>query len=171
MTPLHPAIVHFPIALAVTSVAADSASFVWSSSALAVVGAWTIAMAAAGSVAAAAAGYRDMRRDRLNPRTHALVHLHMRFGFVVVTALIALAAWRWAANAPSPVYLAFAWIALIVVLAQAWLGGEVVYAHGAGVAAAEQGQAPASQAQRPSVRLYRRLMGAEPGERDDHRHS
>ncbi|MFX8527723.1 DUF2231 domain-containing protein, partial [Acinetobacter baumannii] len=83
-----------------------------------------------GGVAAVAAGYRDMRRDMLTARTHAIVHLHSRFGLIVAAALIALAAWRWPANSPSPIYLAFGWTALVLVLVQAWLGGELVYAHG-----------------------------------------
>ena len=43
-------------------------------------------------------------------------------------------------------------------LLQAWLGGEIVYAHGAGVAAASQGLKPPEQAQRPSNRFYRLIM-------------
>ncbi len=39
-----------------------------------------------GGVAAAAAGYRDMRRDTLDAQTHAIVHLHSRFGLIVVRA-------------------------------------------------------------------------------------
>lgn len=170
MPPLHPAIVHFPVALTVASVVADSAGLAWSSSALTATGGWTILMAGVGGVAAAAAGYRDMRRDTLNTRTHAIVHLHLRFGLLVVAAVIALAAWRWIDPPPGPLYLLFAWLALVLVLAQAWLGGELVYAHGAGVAAAGQGQAPASEAQIPSTWLYRRLMRVEPGAHGDHDH-
>lgn len=169
MPPLHPAIVHFPVALTVTSIVSDSVGLVCKLPASTTVGQWTMLAAAAGGVVAAAAGYRDMRRDRLNPQTHAIVHLHMRIGLVIVATLIALATWRWVENLPGLLYIAFGWTGLTLLLVQAWLGGEMVYAHGAGVAAAGQGQGSASEAQLPSIWFYRRLMRNEPGEHtDDH---
>lgn len=110
---------------------------------------------------AVAAGHRDMRRDALKARTHVMVHLHLRFGWAVLIALIALAAWRWTATLPGAIYLGLGWLTVALVLLQAWLGGELVYAHGAGVAAAGQGQRAASEAQLLSIRLYRRLMGTD----------
>ena len=168
MPPLHPAIVHFPVALAVTSVASDTAGALLAIRSLKSVGEWTIAIAVGGAALAVAAGYRDMRRDALKARTHAMVHLHLRFGWAVLIALIALAVWRWIATLPSAIYLGLGWLTVALVLLQAWLGGELVYAHGAGVAAAGQGHLAASEAQLPSIRLYRRLMGTDPAGHGEH---
>lgn len=157
MPPLHPALVHFPIALTVTSVAADSLANALALPDLAGVGHWTILFAAAGALAAAAAGQRDMRLDKLKPTTHQIVHLHRFLGWTVVANLILLAVSRWGLGGQSLVYLIYGWLIVALVLLQAWLGGELVYAHGAGVAAADQGQQPAGAAQLPSLRFYRRL--------------
>lgn len=162
MPPLHPALVHFPIALTVTSVATDSLARIMALPGLSSVGQWTVAFAAAGAVVAAATGQRDMRLDKLKTATHAIVHLHRTFGWSVVANLLLLAAARWVLDGPGPVYLIYGWFVVILVLAQGWLGGELVYAHGAGVAAADQGQVSAGAAQQPTLRLYRRLTRADP---------
>lgn len=162
MPPLHPALVHFPIALSVTSVVTDSLNILLALPQLSSVGQWTVALSAAGAMVAAVAGERDMRLDRLSAATHAIVHLHRTLGWSVVANLLLLAAARWAVDGPGPIYLIYGWFVILLVLAQGWLGGELVYAHGAGVAAAGQGQEPASEAQQPTLRLYRRLTRADP---------
>ena len=93
-TPVHPAIVHFPIALTVSTVLSDAAA-VLEAPALHAVGAWTILFAAVVGVATIVAGYWDMKRDALAPRTHAMVHLHLRFGLGVGFVLALLIIWRW----------------------------------------------------------------------------
>lgn len=158
MPTIHPAIVHFPIALTVTSVASDTAGVIFQAGGLSDVGRWTIALAVAGGALAIPAGYRDMRRDALRPGTHDLVHLHKHIGWTIATTLVVLGIWRWAGGMPGVVYLVVGWLGVALVLLQAWLGGEIVYAHGAGVAAASQGLKPPEQAQRPSNRFYRLIM-------------
>src|SRR3546814_15816451 len=79
MSPLHPAIVHFPIGLTIASVIADTAAAATGWSSLASAGAWMVLGAAAGVTVAVAAGYYDMKRDSLCEETHRLVHLHLRF--------------------------------------------------------------------------------------------
>src|SRR3546814_14242437 len=80
MSPLHPAIVHFPIGLTIASVIADTAAAATGWSSLASAGAWMVLGAAAGVTVAVAAGYYDMTRDSLCEETQRLVHLHLRFG-------------------------------------------------------------------------------------------
>lgn len=82
MPPLHPALVHFPVALALTSVACDTLGKILALSDLVAVGQWTILFAAVASVVAALAGQRDMRLDKLKPATHAVVHLHQMLGWI-----------------------------------------------------------------------------------------
>lgn len=169
MPPIHPALVHFPIALTVVSVAADSWAGVGGPASLGPVGQWSIAVAAGGAVLAAIAGYWDMKRNKLAHETHEMVHLHMKFGIALATALVLGAIWRWNADAPSLVYLVAGWIIVAAIGAQAWFGGEIVYAHGGGVAAANQGSMPENEAKRPSRRLYRSLKGKAPSaEHEEH---
>ena len=159
MPPVHPAIVHYPIALTVTSIVAETVGVAAGMPSLLPVGQWTIAIAAAGALLAAGAGYWDMKRDALAHETHEIVHLHMKFGIGLVLALLMAAIWRWTVETPSAAYLIFGWIIVGGITLQAWFGGEIVYAHGGGVAAAGQGTAPESEAKRPSRRLYQLLTG------------
>lgn len=162
MSPIHPAVVHLPIGLMIGSVIADTLARIGSSQSLAGAGAWMVLGAALGASLAAPAGYYDMKRAALKERTHALVHLHMRLGLAIVAGLWVLVLWRLAgagvAAAPSVGYLVVAWLLLVVILFQGWFGGEMVYAHGAGVAAAGEGQEPAETARLRSLGIYRMVM-------------
>src|SRR3546814_16574217 len=95
MSPLHPAIVHFPIGLTIASVIADTAAAATGWSSLASAGAWMVLGAAAGVTVAVAAGYSDMKRDRLCEATPRLVHLHLRFGWGILIGLWILPACGW----------------------------------------------------------------------------
>lgn len=169
MPPIHPAIVHFPVALGIVAIVSDSAAIILEISSLYAVGQWAIAGAAVGGGFAILAGYADMKRDALKETTHEIVHLHLKIGWIVGACLLTLALWRWLNSEPGLGYLIGGWLMVAVLLLQAWLGGEMVYAHGAGVAAAGQGTEPAEKAQQPSLRFYRTLMRkpAKSNEHDD----
>lgn len=168
MPPVHPALVHYPVALAATSVIADTFAVAVGAPALLILGQWGMAIAAAGAAIAAPAGYWDMKRDDLAHETHELVHLHMKSGLVLVVVLAFAALWRWSLAEPTLLYIALAWIVLAGVAIQAWMGGEIVYAHGGGVAAAGQGTAPEAEAKKPSRRFYSALTGKR-GPSEEHR--
>lgn len=159
MPPLHPAIVHYPVALTLVSVIADTIAVAASVPSLLPLGSWGMAIAAAGAIVAAAAGYWDMKRDNLAHETHEIVHLHMKSGLALATALVLVAVWRWVATPPATAYLLVGWALVAGIALQAWLGGEIVYAHGGGVAAAGQGTADPQEAKKPSRRFYRMLTG------------
>jgi len=167
MPPFHPIIVHYPIALSMTSVVADTTARLGGLPSLLPLGQWGMAIAAVGAVLAATAGYADMKRAGLAEETHVIVHLHMKIGLAVSTALVALALWRWLGQAPSALYLIVGWVVLAGVAIQAWLGGEIVYAHGGGVAAAGQGTAPAQEARQASRIFYNRLTGRNPAKESE----
>lgn len=158
---------HFPVALTVTSLVSDTAGALMGYGDLNVVGAWTLAFAVLLGAVAVAAGYWDMEHDALRPGTHKLVHLHLRIGWTVFACLAALSVWRWLGGSPNVAYLLAGWAVVALVIVQAWLGGELVYSHGAGVTPADQGQSPPEQSQRASRRVYRLLMGRRL-EDDDH---
>jgi uncharacterized membrane protein len=168
--PIHPAVVHLPIALVLLSVAADlSARLVKVESrraAFRTVGFWSLLAGLAGGALAIAAGYLDLHRAALSPETVPFVKLHMTIGWVLVACLVLLAAWRWliwhrGQMTISTGYLVGAFLVLGITLFQGWYGGELVYSFGAGVAPAGQGTETAQKA-RGRLAAVRNLLA--PGE-------
>lgn len=135
MKPVHPMLVHFPIALLALSVAADLVAFFSNSASLRGTGWWALLAAAMGGVVTAAAGVFDMRRATLDADVHKLVHQHMKVGFALLAVIIALTVWRWTIYrqpglAVTAIYLDVALLAMGLTGFQGWLGGELVYSHG-----------------------------------------
>src|ERR1041384_8187403 len=97
--PVHPALVHLPIAFVLLSVGADLAARLTKSeprrAAFRTVGFWALLAGLAGGVLTIAAGYLDMNRAALAPETHELVDLHATIGWTLAVSLMALTAWRW----------------------------------------------------------------------------
>ena len=144
MPPLHPMIVHFPIALAVFALVADVVGDVLRRPALYMLGYWSMAAAVVAAALAVAAGYFDMNRASLSQEVDGYVHLHLRIGWLVLAVLVLLAVWRWLARhwlegAHRVMYRIASAVAVVLVVFQGWYGGEMVYAHGASVSAAGQG--------------------------------
>ena len=94
MPPVHPALVHFPIALVTLSVVADVRGFIGERSSLHAVGWWALAGAAHAVALAIQAGLFDMNREQIGHDTHQRVHRHMKAGFVLFAALAGLTSWR-----------------------------------------------------------------------------
>jgi uncharacterized membrane protein len=146
MLPIHPIVVHFPIALFTVSVAADLLGRARPSAETSTLGFWCLVLAAGGAAAAVVAGAIDMYRADLATVTHGFVHLHRDVGFVLLGALLLLAVWRWRVHRrPVPLdrtscwYLSSAGAVFALLAFQGWFGGELVYGLGAGVSAAGQG--------------------------------
>lgn len=149
--PLHPAIVHFPIALAVAALALELAGRATRRAAAADAGAWLIVLAAAGGVAAFLTG--GMARDEAVVPGAAveLLDVHEDLGRVAMVALLVLAAVRVALarshryrGAAAWCYLAGLALAAALVLRTGHLGGQMVFRHGVGTAPAARllSQAP-----------------------------
>lgn len=161
--PLHPALVHLPIALVLLSVTADvCARLVKRETRRAgfrSVGFWSLVAALAGGALAIAAGYLDLHRAALSAETASFVDLHMTIGWVLAGCLIFLTAWRWliwhrGQMTINTGYLVGAFLVLGVTFFQGWYGGEMVYSFGAGVAPTGQGteSAQTGQARLAAVR-------------------
>lgn len=131
--PLHPAVVHFPLALLLTSTAADVAHLagLWPEPRFA---AQLMAWGLAGGLVAMAAGLLDFGRLTQEQVPHALRHM----GAVAVAwlgyavALYLRRASLSTAAEPSTASVAVAVASAAVLAVGGWLGGELVYRYGAG---------------------------------------
>lgn len=144
MPPVHPAIVHFPIALVTLSVLADFFGYLLQSDSLRGAGWWSLLGAAIGAALAITAGLFDMNRENIEPDAHERVHRLMKVGFMLFAALAALTIWRWAIyanyeNKTSWFYLVAGILVLGLTLFQGYLGGELLFSDGVGVAPTGQG--------------------------------
>lgn len=165
LPPLHPALVHLPIAFVVLSVVADLLAKVTRRRSLRHVGLWSLLAALASAIVTIATGYWDMNRAALSPETLEYVNLHMKVGWALAGGLVVLSIWRWRIRqqARYVVTIPYSFAAVLlfsVTMFQGWYGGEMVYSHGAGVAAAGQGTESAEVAQE---RLARVRSILEPG--------
>ena len=138
MTPVHPMLVHFPIALLVASVFADFLTLLGAGDSLREAGWWALLGAAVSAVFTVLAGLFDMYRASLTEAAHERVHQHMKIGFALATVIAALATWRGMIHFEQGValgwtYMAVAFLALGLAAFQGWLGGELVYTLGVGV--------------------------------------
>ncbi len=161
LLPLHPAIVHFPIALVTLAVIAEFIGYFRASDSARTVAWWSLVTALIGVSITVLFGYLDMWRATLAPATHELIHVHLKIGWVIAVLILLLTVWRWrlrtvalanpATRHPvSAGYLTCAALVLFLTLFQGWFGGEIAYAYGAGSAAAGQGMRPLPEAQRPA---------------------
>lgn len=151
MPPIHPAIVHYPIALITLSVIADLSSYLIGSESLESVGWWALIGAMGGAAVALIAGLFDMNREKIEDEAHKRVHTHMKVGFTLFAALAGLTIWRWffyteKTYRMSWAYLVVALLVLGLTFFQGWLGGELVFSHGVGVAPTGQGTESPSKA-------------------------
>ena len=167
--PVHPALVHLPIAFVLLSVAADLTARLTKSeprrAAFRTVGFWALIAGLVGGALTIAAGYLDMNRAALTPETHDLVDIHETIGWILGVSLVILSAWRWliwhrGQMTINTAYLVGAFLVLAVTLFQGWYGGEMVYAYGAGVAPAGQGTETVQAAKGPLIAVRNIL---EPG--------
>jgi uncharacterized membrane protein len=146
MPPLHPALVHFPVALVTFAFIADLVAYLSTGRYWSRIGLVALLGAVIGGIATVAAGYYDMGRATLG-ETHEYVHFHMTVGWILFGTVTGLALWRWRiSRQPQPriglLYVLAAFLTLGVTLFQGWYGGELVYSQGAGVAAAGKGTEP-----------------------------
>lgn len=146
MPPIHPALVHFPIALVIFSFIADLFGYFRNNETLRAAGFWSLVGAAVSIPLVVAAGYYDMNRAALG-ETHEYVAFHMKTGWALLVSVILLTIWRSyiyakAGQRLNGLYLGAAFLVLALTAFQGWYGSEMVYSQGAGVAAAGKGTEP-----------------------------
>lgn len=153
MPPVHPALVHYPIALVTLSVVADLFGYLTDSPSLQAAGTWALLGAGAGAAVAVIAGLFDMKRAKMKHLAHERVHIRMKVGFVLFAALAGLTIWRWVISLDPHhglgwSYLIPAFVVLALTFFQGWLGGELVFTDGVGVAATVHGTDSATEAKK-----------------------
>lgn len=146
MPPLHPALVHFPIALMVFSFITDLLGRLFNKRTLTSAGFWCLVGALLIGAITVLTGLWDFRHAALG-ETARYVDFHEDVGFVLAGSLLALLLLRWLLYArrdrtPGFLYLILALIVSGLTLFQGWYGGTMVYSQGAGVAAAGKGTEP-----------------------------
>lgn len=139
--PLHPALVHFPMASWCLATALDGVALAWPQALLAQVTAGLLAFGCVAGLAAAAAGFLELLKLPDGDPAEKLAYRHMG---------LALTSWCLYAGslllrvrgtqlaqmqlvAPGVVALVLSGLGLLVLLATGWLGGSLVYGHGVGV--------------------------------------
>ena len=137
----HPIAVHFPLALTVTGAFALTASSVpaWlrHRAALATVGTWNLCLGAAGVLFALGTGLAAMVSIHLDPSARGAVALHVKWAVFTSVALLLVAVWRGAGNAPdekpSPALLVVLWAVTAALIVTGYRGGQNVYRYGVAV--------------------------------------
>jgi uncharacterized membrane protein len=130
--PIHPMLVVFPIGLWVFSLVADvihlsGGGIQWSTTAF-----YAIAGGILGAVAAAVFGAIDLYSMK-DPIIRRIGTMHMILNLTVTVLFAFNLGWRVAGEPDAIVPVVLSAIAVVLLGISGWLGGEMVYLHGAGV--------------------------------------
>ena len=136
--PLHPMIVHFPIALLITSVLFDAASQVFKRDFLREGAFWLLVLGLAGGIASAISGDFAEEAAENAGIAESLIGIHETLAFVTIGIFGFLLLWRWYlrnqfTGSFLAVYLLVATVGVGTLGATGYFGGDLVYEHGAGV--------------------------------------
>jgi len=145
----HPIVVHFPLALVVTSTLLLSAARLLRheqrAATLATVGTWNLCLGALAALIALGSGLAAVIDLHVGVAAHQAISTHVKWAIFTTLALVLLAVWRGAGNTPQS---RPSWIFMIVLLAATaalietgYRGGQNVYRYGIGVEAAGNGAA------------------------------
>jgi uncharacterized membrane protein len=133
--PIHPMLIVFPLGLLTASFFFDVAFCVWRSGELAIVAFWLIAAGVIGGLFAAVFGLIDWLAIPAGTRAKAIGMWHGATNVMVVGLFAA----GWFLRRPSPslpplAAVVLSGIAVALALVGGWLGGELVYRMGIGIA-------------------------------------
>lgn len=141
---VHPAVVHFPIALLPASIAADAIGVARRDRELLAFGKWAIVAAAASAAVAGVFGLIAQEEVNVEGDARDVLVTHRTLNVAALGVMTALAVARVATRRPKLGYLLAGLGAIGAVTYSAYLGGKLVYLHGAGVekAGGLYGEAP-----------------------------
>jgi uncharacterized membrane protein len=130
---IHPALVHYPLALLPTALVAGAVGAMTGSETLLGMGRISIAATVVTGAVAGASGFVVQEAVNTNPHTHALLATHRNGNLAVIGLTTLMAAGRLGRRRPTPGYLALGEVAMGIAGCTAYLGGRMVYEHGPGV--------------------------------------
>lgn len=148
MRPIHPAIVHLPIALMTFSVVVDLVGYLTDSSIFQAAGFLALLGTGIGAGIAIITGLIDKSRSSVGGEaSREAIRFHMQVGFGLFVAIVVLTLWRWVVTLDPHhlagwIYLGPAFVVLAVTLLQGWLGAELVFSWGIGVSRSGKGTEP-----------------------------
>lgn len=133
---VHPSLVHFPIALLPIALGADAVASVTNSRELRSVGKFCIAGAAVSAAIAGVFGFIAQEEVNVEGESLRVLQTHRTLNIGALAAMTGLAIVRAGTKRPGLGYLLGGLATLVGVGYSAYLGGQLVYSHGAGVAKA-----------------------------------
>lgn len=148
--PLHPMLVHFPIALLFVSVFFDVAGKAFTRDSLREGAFWLLGLGLVGGITAAIAGNLVEHAAEKAGVAEALIETHETLAYMTLGIMAVLFLYRLLLrnrfNARALVtYLVVATLGLVAMSATGHTGGNLVYQHGAGVHTAQQSSRPIAQ--------------------------
>jgi len=143
---LHPFLVHFAVGLLLVAPLADVFGLLLRREALLYTGRWTTLLGAGFGILAVASGWgAEAGLGAHSAAGEALLHLHEALGYVSAALWVPVAIWRGSSKLALPLrartlYLAAAFAAASVLVAETVLGGALVYRHGVGLSPAARAE-------------------------------
>ena len=133
----HPIVVHFAVALTVTSVVCDLLALVGDEDDLRIVGAWTLTFGAVAAAFAVLSGLAAADAAAPEGMAETVVLNHRNFAFATTACLVPAACWRFALRGRLPdrlagLYWTLVLVALALLTVTGWYGGAAVYRYGVG---------------------------------------
>ncbi len=133
--PTHPIFVHFTIALTASSLVFDALGLFTGLASLTAAGGWTLVGSALMTLITISTGLTSSSRAPVEEgEARSFLRTHMALGFIFYGLLLAVTLWRlylWQEGlSVSWWYLAAMAVVSLVMLAQGYLGGELVYRYG-----------------------------------------
>ncbi|MFZ5862467.1 MAG: DUF2231 domain-containing protein [Nitrospirota bacterium] len=134
--PLHPIIVHFPIALLITAIVLGALELVLKRDALREAATWLLGFGFMGGLVAAATGIlaEEAAEEGGVPEGAIETHESLAFAALAVFALLIVIRWlQRKRSIPNSVFLAIGVIGVVLIALTGYFGGDLVYRYGAGV--------------------------------------
>jgi len=136
---LHPKVVHFTIGIFGAAVFLEILAALLKKTSLKQAATWNLYLAALFAAASVITGLLAASRVPHNDRAHAIMETHETLGYIILGTIVVLALWRLflANRLPAKFALWHLLLAVIgfgLVVYSGYLGGEMVYTYGVGVA-------------------------------------
>ncbi len=143
MAQIHPALVHFPIALLIAGIVLDLASGLgWvHARGLRSFALWSTTLGVLAMFPAIGSGLLAQAfQPAPTENVQALINLHERINYLILVLFGILLTWRWDARGDDgaplpPAYLAASLIGLLLLIVGGYFGGRLVYEYGMGFTA------------------------------------